>query len=195
MLSSLEDQTGKHDTSSTAEFSQPESVICAICRSEPSGSAIKLPCDHQFCFDCIREWSNTKNSCPLCYVKFSQLVTPDGIVETVIDSDSSSRRQDGNESLDCLDWQFFLQEIRNLQYTAEQVQRELASSRSCLRNVTSEKSWIQLQEVIVRLGSMHQLFEDLGTFKCFNDGAPIGARLSSIPFRCWEWKGGHSEEG
>ena len=38
-----------------------------------------------FCFECIRDWSNVTNECPLCKIRFNEIVKKkDGVVlETV----------------------------------------------------------------------------------------------------------------
>ena len=30
-------------------------------------------CSHLFCFDCISQWSDKENSCPLCKAKFTKI--------------------------------------------------------------------------------------------------------------------------
>ena len=30
-------------------------------------------CAHQFCFDCIKQWSDRENTCPLCKTRFSNI--------------------------------------------------------------------------------------------------------------------------
>ncbi len=50
----------------------PEDVLeagtgneCSICQDRFS-NPIKLPCDHIFCEDCVAEWLERENTCPLC---------------------------------------------------------------------------------------------------------------------------------
>lgn len=42
------------------------SECCPICLSSLSKIKRKLPCGHLFCFNCIYEWENMNNTCPLC---------------------------------------------------------------------------------------------------------------------------------
>ena len=39
--------------------------ICSICRDEAKCDII-TPCGHEFHADCLAEWLNTQNSCPIC---------------------------------------------------------------------------------------------------------------------------------
>eukprot|EP00753_Platysulcus_tardus_P008357 PLAT15916.1.p1 GENE.PLAT15916.1~~PLAT15916.1.p1 ORF type:complete len:437 (+),score=143.20 PLAT15916.1:137-1447(+) len=49
------------------------STTCTICLDDVAGDAAELPCAHQFCYDCIRRWSQQSNSCPLCKRRFRRL--------------------------------------------------------------------------------------------------------------------------
>jgi hypothetical protein len=49
-------------------------VSCAICISQVCDCPAAINgCDHQFCFDCIKQWSTTENSCPLCKARFTEI--------------------------------------------------------------------------------------------------------------------------
>ena len=43
-----------------------EGKTCCICLSDVKNRAITDTCRHEFCFDCIRVWSNDHNRCPIC---------------------------------------------------------------------------------------------------------------------------------
>jgi hypothetical protein len=45
---------------------------CSICLEAVSNEAT-IACTHKFCFDCIRSWSATTNSCPLCKTEFNAI--------------------------------------------------------------------------------------------------------------------------
>jgi len=55
---------------------------CVICLEKFNNDKVKgrLKCKHIFCFGCIREWSKTENSCPLCKVRFKSIaeLKPEG---------------------------------------------------------------------------------------------------------------------
>eukprot|EP00591_Stephanopyxis_turris_P005293 CAMPEP_0195525164 /NCGR_PEP_ID=MMETSP0794_2-20130614/25446_1 /TAXON_ID=515487 /ORGANISM="Stephanopyxis turris, Strain CCMP 815" /LENGTH=316 /DNA_ID=CAMNT_0040655549 /DNA_START=104 /DNA_END=1054 /DNA_ORIENTATION=- len=50
---------------------------CCICLSEPKAhkAAEINGCEHVFCFECIDKWSKRENTCPLCKVPFTKIVT------------------------------------------------------------------------------------------------------------------------
>jgi len=73
------------DTEYTTTFSQPvisiedinnlhkriltESIECYICLDKllPGSCVTQLPCKHEYCFDCIKQWLNEYNTtCPIC---------------------------------------------------------------------------------------------------------------------------------
>lgn len=41
-------------------------MTCSICLSDISENKIILNCEHEFHFNCLNEWINRNNSCPLC---------------------------------------------------------------------------------------------------------------------------------
>ncbi|KAI5650696.1 hypothetical protein M9H77_36701 [Catharanthus roseus] len=43
--------------------------IC-LCRIEERRAAVVIPCNHAYCVECIRKWSNFKRNCPLCNSQF-----------------------------------------------------------------------------------------------------------------------------
>ena len=54
----------------------PPSQQCLICMNIPSEKADKgiLNCSHQsFCFECIIDWANITNQCPLCKERFYEI--------------------------------------------------------------------------------------------------------------------------
>lgn len=46
---------------------------CAICLDEIDDKAQIDGCTHNFCMDCIKLWSKTSNTCPMCKKAFSQI--------------------------------------------------------------------------------------------------------------------------
>ncbi|RWS27972.1 E3 ubiquitin-protein ligase Topors-like isoform X1 [Leptotrombidium deliense] len=39
---------------------------CSICRAQITNQAFAEPCHHSFCFECIRQWTLNRNTCPVC---------------------------------------------------------------------------------------------------------------------------------
>ena len=47
------------------------STACGICHEEdiPAASRAEIDCGHTFCFDCLKQWCETQNTCPTCRVR------------------------------------------------------------------------------------------------------------------------------
>jgi len=52
---------------------QEEKKECCICYTDSIEEIGELPCKHQFCFSCIRDWSAVTNTCPLCKAEFKKI--------------------------------------------------------------------------------------------------------------------------
>ena len=48
---------------------------CVICMDQCTEKIGYLQCNHEFCFECINNWSNNKKTCPICNKKFSNIKT------------------------------------------------------------------------------------------------------------------------
>lgn len=48
------------------------SDVCSICKDDFS-EAVSLDCSHTFCLECIKKWSETENSCPICRAEFTHI--------------------------------------------------------------------------------------------------------------------------
>ena len=55
---------------------EKSSISCVICLEKPSQESIASidGCEHQFCFECIAQWAEHENSCPLCKNRFAKIV-------------------------------------------------------------------------------------------------------------------------
>mmetsp|Transcript_24184 Transcript_24184/g.41108 ORF Transcript_24184/g.41108 Transcript_24184/m.41108 type:complete len:452 (-) Transcript_24184:46-1401(-) len=72
------------------DFDDDAGTCCiCMCAPEPDEIATINGCDHQFCFDCIDQWSNRENTCPLCKNRF-----------TAIERLHRSKRQKAGEPVD-----------------------------------------------------------------------------------------------
>jgi hypothetical protein len=49
---------------------------CGICLEDKAEAT--PPCLHTFCLQCILQWAQISNTCPLCKAKFNQIVSTDG---------------------------------------------------------------------------------------------------------------------
>lgn len=52
---------------------EEEKHICAICREGLSEVGTIDSCPHLFCFTCIKKWSQTENTCPMCKERFTRI--------------------------------------------------------------------------------------------------------------------------
>ncbi|CAD8140503.1 unnamed protein product [Paramecium octaurelia] len=51
-------------------YAQPE-MRCVICLNLMSNQVFLDQCNHSFCFECIRKWSEKNHQCPYCRTMFS----------------------------------------------------------------------------------------------------------------------------
>ena len=47
---------------------------CTICLEEVTNKAILNNCCHEYCYDCIKQWSDSSNLCPLCKKSFTYIL-------------------------------------------------------------------------------------------------------------------------
>ncbi|KRX03243.1 Zinc finger, FYVE/PHD-type [Pseudocohnilembus persalinus] len=53
---------------------QVSQVCCTICLGEAENKIFAdLACNHKFCFDCIFDWAQVTNLCPMCRQEFRQI--------------------------------------------------------------------------------------------------------------------------
>ncbi len=72
---------------SSVESCEAEELECCICLEEPSANNVTTidGCEHKFCIECIIEWSETNNVCPLCRTRFTAYESAGGILQQVPD--------------------------------------------------------------------------------------------------------------
>eukprot|EP01080_Neovahlkampfia_damariscottae_P000991 gene991-9897_t len=59
---------------STSQQNEDKEVEdCTICMEKINELATINGCEHQFCFDCIKQWSTKSNTCPLCRKRFTKI--------------------------------------------------------------------------------------------------------------------------
>ena len=74
------------DSLSSVESSEADEVECPICLEEIVTAEIATiyGCDHVFCLDCLTQWSETNNICPLCRTRFNTIESS-GVLQRVPD--------------------------------------------------------------------------------------------------------------
>ena len=72
---------------------EPSKTKCTICIEEAVIKCRPDSCAHVFCFDCLVEWSNVTNICPLCKCQYKQVIKYEG--DTVLEKiDVSPKKQE-----------------------------------------------------------------------------------------------------
>ncbi|CAG2115414.1 unnamed protein product [Medioppia subpectinata] len=51
-----------------------EAKSCPICLTQVSNRSLADTCLHEFCFDCLSEWSSTHNRCPVCRQPYRHII-------------------------------------------------------------------------------------------------------------------------
>ena len=72
------------DSLNSDESSVTDLFECCICFEEPRANNIATlnGCNHEFCLDCVTEWAETNNVCPLCRAPF-QSIESNGVLQQV----------------------------------------------------------------------------------------------------------------
>lgn len=58
--------------------------MCGVCLEESKCDS-QIACCHTYCLQCILQWSQVSNTCPLCKAKFNEVVERDGTKHVVHD--------------------------------------------------------------------------------------------------------------
>ena len=74
------------DSLSSVESSEAAEVECPICLEVPNTEDVARldGCTHEFCHDCVTQWSETHNICPLCRTRFNTIESS-GVLQRVPD--------------------------------------------------------------------------------------------------------------
>lgn len=51
-----------------------ENIDCSICLQAINNASFVDICLHKFCYECLFQWSQEKNDCPLCKEKFQNII-------------------------------------------------------------------------------------------------------------------------
>jgi len=74
---------------------------CAICLGKVSRTmgAVINSCSHEFCFECIGEWANVSNKCPLCKGTFTRISSSGQvrIVQSPTKTNENEAEDDGED--------------------------------------------------------------------------------------------------
>ena len=64
----------KKDKSKVQKSVLKRTSKCAICLGKLRSRTVStIGCRHNYCFDCIKQWSNTRNTCPQCVQPFTTI--------------------------------------------------------------------------------------------------------------------------
>ena len=84
-----EEEVSLDDSNNNVKKNSDNKDPCAICLDEIKDSA-SIACVHHFCFECIKQWANVTNLCPLCKVPFSSITKKNNIDLTNNNSKSNN---------------------------------------------------------------------------------------------------------
>ena len=75
------------DSSSESSEALAEVMECCICFEEPSASDVATidGCAHKFCINCVTQWGESSNQCPLCRTRFTSIQSEGGVLHQVPD--------------------------------------------------------------------------------------------------------------
>jgi len=128
---------------------------CIVCYETitTANKAIVKGCVHEFCLSCIKNWTQTSLSCPLCKQEFSVLqhsFQENGeCTEEVLSSPTVATVAGVEEQLNCLDHSFFLAEVTRLLQAAEYAHKQLWLEGRVGRGVSIvEKQKLQVVESV-----------------------------------------------
>lgn len=135
-------------------------TACVICFDHISIDikAVIKNCSHEFCLPCIKSWTETTATCPLCKQSFDVLqhsFTSDGSYqEEKIDPPNikgcDSGGQNVEDELQCLDHSFFITEVQRLLQDAEIMHRQLWQESQSHRGLAPwEKQRLETMEGVV----------------------------------------------
>ena len=84
-----EEEVSLDDSNNNVKKNSDNKDPCAICLDEIKDAA-SIACVHNFCFECIKQWANVANLCPLCKVPFSSITKKNNIDLTNNNSKSNN---------------------------------------------------------------------------------------------------------
>lgn len=146
-----------HTNNPTQEECQKEAgPSCVICFDHISldKKAVIKSCTHEFCLVCIKSWTDTTATCPLCKQPIDVLqhsFTSDGSYqEEKIEPPKISSGASVEEQLQCLDHSFFITEVQRLLQDAERMHRQLWQESQSHRGLAAwEKQRLESLEGVV----------------------------------------------
>jgi len=127
---------------------------CIVCYETitTTNKAVIKGCSHEFCLSCIKNWSQTSLSCPLCKQEFSVLqhsFRDDGTCTEEALGAPNVAPAAVEEQLKCLDHSFFLAEVSRLLQAAEHAHKQLWLGGIAGRGVSIlEKQQLQVVESV-----------------------------------------------
>ena len=68
-----ESEIVENETKEDSESEVGTEKKCTICIEKVVELSKPNKCNHVFCFQCLVEWSNVTNRCPLCKVEYSKI--------------------------------------------------------------------------------------------------------------------------
>ena len=75
-----------YDLATFVDESIDEELVCPICKGVLQSASYAPNCEHAFCTDCIKEWLNQHQTCPLdrTNLEFNQMKTVPRIMKNML---------------------------------------------------------------------------------------------------------------
>jgi len=154
----MEPHTPKNNPNECQPEAGPSCVICFEHIALDTKAVIKN-CAHEFCLICIKSWTETTTTCPLCKQQFDVLqhtFTSDGnyqeekIEPPNIKGGDSGGHNSVEQQLQCLDHSYFIGEVQRLLQDAERMHRQMWQESQSIRGLAAwEKQRLETLEGVV----------------------------------------------
>ena len=137
-------------------------VNCPICLLAVSKDNVSLlPCKHEICSNCIKEFVHYSNKCPICNKDFLNFQDKEEIHELTKEEldDISQNKKDFfiNESFDCLTKEEILPQLETLKKLADDISIKLFPPRA---PIGSEKESEVLGKIYEKINETYNIYEE-----------------------------------
>ncbi|KRX04933.1 Zinc finger, FYVE/PHD-type [Pseudocohnilembus persalinus] len=92
-LSTIKKRKNKHQKP-LEPFQESEEINCCICFDKPENQIYGvLKCNHKYCYQCIKDWADVTNQCPMCRTEFKIILKKDFLEQYQQDIKVKNKKQ------------------------------------------------------------------------------------------------------